>query len=157
VVVPAFLENGFAISLCPEAWALQIEGAFLFARTVGRLRELHRAERVDLLHAHGSLPCGHAAMLLSRELNIPYVVTVDGPDDLSAAQVSGRRGKWCHRIMQRIFAESRRVVCVSEHVREEVLEGMGRGFRTSVVYYGVDPEWYSPALAGRRQPGHGHH
>src|SRR5262249_36159780 len=46
----------------------------------------------------------------------------------------------------RIFAESRRVVCGSEHGREEVLEGMGRGFRTSVVYSGVDPELFSPAL-----------
>jgi len=122
-----------------------IAGVFLFARVVGQLRELHRTERVYLLHAHGPLPCGHAAMLLSRELNIPYVVTVYGRDDLSAAQIAGRRGKWCHRLMYRIFAESRRVVCVSEHVREHVLEAMGRGFRTSVVYNGVDPELFSPA------------
>jgi len=125
---------------------IPVEGAFLFAHIVGQLRELHRTEHVDLIHAHGALPCGHAAMLLSNELNIPYVVTVYGPDDLSAARVSGRGGKWCHGIMRRIFTESRRVVCVSEHVREEVLAGMGRGFRTSVVYSGVDPELFSPAF-----------
>jgi len=130
----------------PRRLGLPIEGAFLFARIVGRLRELHRTEHVDLIHAHGPLPCGHAALLLSKELNIPYVVTVYGPDDLSAAWVSGRRRKWCHGIMRRTFAESRRVVCVSEHVRDEVLEGMGRGFRTSVVYSGVDPELFSPAF-----------
>lgn len=130
----------------PGRLGIPVEGAFLFARVVGRLRELHRTERVDLLHAHGALPCGHAAMLLSKELNIPYVVTVNGDDDLSPAQVSGRRGKWRHRIARRIFAESRRVLCTSEHLREEVLEAMGRGFRTSVVYNGVDPELFSPAL-----------
>jgi glycosyltransferase involved in cell wall biosynthesis len=85
-------------------------------------------------------------MLLSRELSIPYVVTVYGNDDLSAAQVSSRKGKWCHRITHRIFAGSRRVVCISEHLREDVLEGMGRGFRTSVVYNAVDPELFSPVL-----------
>ena len=88
----------------PGGLGIPVEGAFLFARVVGRLRELHRTERVDLLHAHGALPCGHAAMLLSQELNIPYVVTVNGDDDLSPAQVSGRRGKWCHRIARMVFS-----------------------------------------------------
>ena len=129
----------------PGGWGAPIAGAFLFARIIGQLRELHRTERVDLLHAHGALPCGHAVMLLSKELNIPHVVTVYEPDDLSAAQVSGRTRKWRHRITRGIFAESRRVVCISEHVREAVLEAMGRGFRTSVVYNGVDPEFFSPA------------
>ena len=129
----------------PGGLAVPTEGAFLFARIVGQLRELHRAERIDLVHAHGPLPCGHAAMLISKELNISYIVSVYGHGDLSAAQVSGRAGKWCRRIAHRIFAESRRVVCVSEQVRQEVLEGMGQGFRTSVVYNGVDSELFSPA------------
>jgi teichuronic acid biosynthesis glycosyltransferase TuaC len=130
----------------PGSWGAPIAGAFLFARIVGQLRELHRREHVDLLHAHGQLPCGHAAMLLSKELNIPYVVTVDGHDGLSSAQGSGRSGKWCHRITHRVFAESRRVVCLNEQAREEVLGAMDGGFRTSVVYNGVDPELFSPDL-----------
>ena len=130
----------------PGRLGISVEGAFLFARVVGQLRELHRADRVDLLHAHGVLPCGHAAMLLSKELNIPYIVTVYGHDDLSPAQVSVLMRKGCHRIAHRIFVESRRVVCISEHVREEAIRSMGRGFRTSVVYNGADPELFSPAL-----------
>src|SRR5215469_18621854 len=62
-------------SLPGKAWR-PISGAFLFARIVGQLREFHRTERIDLLHAHGLLPCGHAAMLLSKELRIPYVVSL---------------------------------------------------------------------------------
>jgi teichuronic acid biosynthesis glycosyltransferase TuaC len=144
--IPAVVGEWIRYLSLPGGVGIPFAGAFLFARVLGRLRELHRTDGVDLLHAHGVLPCGHAAMLLSKELNIPYVVTVYGHDDLSAAQVSGRRGKWCHRLMRRIFAESRRVVCISEHVREYVLESMGRGFRTSVVYNGVDAELFSPAL-----------
>src|SRR5262249_33129223 len=131
----------------PERQGIPINGAFLFARVVGRLRELHRSDPVHLLHAHEPLPCSHAAMLISKELNIPYIVTVYGQNDSPAEKVSGRMGKWRHRITYRIFAESRRVVCTSEHVREEVLERMGRGFRTSVVYNGVDSEEFSPVLA----------
>jgi glycosyltransferase involved in cell wall biosynthesis len=83
-------------------------------------------------------------MLLSAELGLPYVVSVHGLDAFSDAQVSGRAGDWCRRISQRAYRSSRRVVCVSEHVRELVLEGTGPSCRTSVVYNGVDPELFSP-------------
>lgn len=136
----------------PGQLGLSTAGAFLFARVVSQLRELYRIERVDLVHAHGLMPCGHAAMLLARELNIPYVVSVYGFDGLSSAQTPGPFGKWYRRISHRVCAESRRVVCASEHIREELLERMGRRCRTSVVYNGVDPDLFSPAPEGPEPP-----
>ena len=129
----------------PGGLGLPTAGAFLFARIVGKARELHRSQRIDLIHAHGPLPCGHAAMLLSSELGLPYVVSVHGLDAFATEQVSGRAGQWCRRISQRVYRSSRRVICVSEHVREQVLQGTGPNCRTSVVYNGVDPELFSPA------------
>ena len=131
----------------PGGFGLPTAGAFLFSRIVGRVRELQRSGRIDLIHAHGPLPCGHAAMLLSLELNLPYVVSVHGLDAFSTEQVKGRAGEWCRRISQRVYLSSRRVVCVSEHVREHVLEGTGQTCRTSVVYNGVDPELFSPGAS----------
>jgi glycosyltransferase involved in cell wall biosynthesis len=139
--VPADWLRHFAL---PGGFGLPIAGAFVLARIVGRVRALHRIHGIDLIHAHASLPCGHAAMLLSKELGIPYVVSVHGLDAFSTAQVTGRVGAWCQRISRRVYASSRRVICVSESVREQVLEGMGRSCRTSVVYNGVDPELFSP-------------
>ncbi len=129
----------------PGGFGLPTAGAFVFARIVGRVRELQRSHRIDLIHAHAPLPCGHAAMLLSAELAIPYVISVHGLDAFSTEQVSGRASDWCRRISQRVYRSSRRVICISEHVREQVLEGTGRTCRTSVVYNGVDPEMFSPA------------
>jgi glycosyltransferase involved in cell wall biosynthesis len=43
-----------------------------------------------------------------------------------------------------VYASSRRVICVSESIRGKVLEDMGRICRTSVVYNGVDPEFFHP-------------
>lgn len=83
-------------------------------------------------------------MLLSAELRLPYVVSVHGLDAFSTEQVKGRAGEWCRRISQRVYRSSRRVICISELVREQVLEGTGSGCRTSVVYNGVDPELFSP-------------
>lgn len=131
----------------PGRKGLPAAGAFVFARIIGRVRELQKTAGVDLIHAHGPLPCGHAAMLLSKELGIPYVVSVHGLDAFSTEQVRGRAGKWCGRISRRVFASSRRVICISERVREQVLQGMegqSENCRTSVVYNGVDAEFFSP-------------
>jgi len=128
----------------PGGIGLPTSGAFLFARIVGLLREMQKAKRVDLIHAHGPLPCGHTAMLVSRELGIPYVVSVHGLDAFSTVQVTGWPGEWCRRISGHVYGSSRRVICISERVREKILEGMGRSCRTSVVYNGVDPERFSP-------------
>jgi len=128
----------------PGAFGVPIAGVFVFARIVGRVRALHALESVDLIHAHASLPCGHAAMLLSHELGIPYVVSVYGFDNLFLKQGTGRAQAWCRRISRRVCASSRRVICISESVREHVLEATGSNCRTSVVYNGVDPELFSP-------------
>jgi glycosyltransferase involved in cell wall biosynthesis len=129
----------------PGGFGLPTAGAFLFARIVGRVRELHHSHRIDLVHEHAPLPCGHAAMLLNSELDLPYVVSVHGLDAFGTTQVGGRAGAWCRRISQRVYRSSRRAICISERVREQVLEGVGRNCRTSVVYNGVDPELFSPA------------
>ena len=129
----------------PGGFGLPTAGAFLFSRLVGRVRELQRLHRIDLVHAHAPLPCGHAAMLLNAELGLPYVASVHGLDAFSTEQVKGWAGQWCRRISQRVYRSSRRVICISEHVREQVLQGVGRTCRTSVVYNGADPELFSPS------------
>ncbi len=141
-VVPAEWLRYFSL---PGGFGLPSAGAFLFARIVASVRELHRREPIAVIHAHGPLPCGHAAMLLSAELGIPYAVSVHGLDAFSTVQVTGRAGEWCSRISQRVYKNSRRAICISEHVRERVLERTGSSCRTSVVYNGVDPELFTPA------------
>ena len=76
----------------PGGWGLSSAGAFLFASLLPEIRRLHDSHPVDLIHAHSALPCGHAASLLSRELKIPFVVTVHGLDAFSIRQVEGRAG-----------------------------------------------------------------
>ncbi len=129
----------------PGGIGLSTAGAFLYARIVSMVRELHRTRKIDVIHSHAPLPCGHAAMLLSRELGIPYAVTVHGLDAFSTGQVSGKAGEWCRRISQHVYRSAGSVICISELVREQVLEGAGGSCRTSVIYNGVNPELFSPA------------
>jgi len=139
--VPAEWTRYFSL---PGGMGLSSAGAFVYARVLGKVRELQRSQGIDLIHAHAPLPCGHAAMLLSQELGLPYVVSVHGLDAFATEQVHGRAGQWCERISRRVYQSSRRVICVSERVREQVLQGTGSKCRTSVVYNGVDPELFSP-------------
>lgn len=129
----------------PGGIGLSSAGAFVYAQIVSRVRELHGKRKIDVIHAHAPLPCGHAAMLLQRELGIPYVVTVHGLDAFSTMQVSGRAGEWCRRISQRVYWNASSVICISERVREQVLEGGGRTIRTTVVYNGVNSSLFAPA------------
>jgi teichuronic acid biosynthesis glycosyltransferase TuaC len=138
--VPAELVRYLSLS---GGWGLSSAGAFLFASALKRLRRLHSEKRIDLIHAHAPLPCGHAAMLLAEELKIPYVVSVHGLDAYSTNQVRGITGEWCRRVSQRVYRLAKRVICVSNQVAEEVLAG-GPAIRTSVVYNGVDPELFFP-------------
>jgi teichuronic acid biosynthesis glycosyltransferase TuaC len=84
-------------------------------------------------------------MLLAEELKIPYVVSVHGLDAYSTNQVTGRAGEWCRRVTRKVFRSAARVICVSEHVRQQVLAQGEKGYRTSVVYNGVDPVLFHPA------------
>ena len=144
--VPALWFRYFSL---PGGFGLSTAGAFLFARVVGKVRELQRSHWIDLVHAHAPLPCGHAAMLLNAELGLPYVVSVHGLDAFSTMQVRGQAGRWCRRVSQRVYRSSNRVICISERVREQVLEGVGHSCRTSVVYNAVDPELFSPGVEKR--------
>lgn len=132
----------------PGNLGLSTAGAFVFSRIVSRLRQLHKEHPIDIIHAHAPLPCGHAAMLLKEELGIPFVVSVHGLDVFSDVQVGGWSGKMCRRIAQRTYSAASRVSCISERVREQVLQGMSRTCRTSVVYNGVDPQLFSPSEEG---------
>ena len=149
--VPARWVHFFSL---PSGWGLSTAGAFLFAHILGDVRRLHESHPVRLIHAHAALPCGHAAWLLSRELGIPFVVTVHGLNAFSNQQVAGFAGKSCARVSRSVYRAARSVICVSERVRAQIVSGevlngevknSAPGLaKTTVLYNGVDPTMFSP-------------
>ncbi len=138
------LANWLSFFSLPSGLGLSSSGAFLFAKLLRKLRELHLSSPVDVIHAHGALPCGHAAALLSRERNIPFVITVHGLDAFSTNQVKGIAGKWAHRVSRLIYQSARSVICVSEKVREQVDAGTSNHANTTVVHNGIDAKIFYP-------------
>jgi teichuronic acid biosynthesis glycosyltransferase TuaC len=136
--------EGISYFSIPGNYGLPSSGTFLFARLRNFVRRKHRVDRIHVIHAHGALPCGHAAALISRELGIPFVVSVHGLDAFSTVQASGYLGRWCRRISAMVFRAAHRVICVSEHVRAQVLAGAGEIPEPVVVYNGVDASLFAP-------------
>lgn len=128
----------------PGGSGLAGSGRLLFWRLRAKVRELHRRNRIDLIHAHSALPCGRAAMLLARALRIPFVVSVHGLDAFSTRQVKGMAGERCRHQSDEVYRAAQAVICVSRKVREQVLAGVSGPVSAEVVYNGVDPEMFFP-------------
>ena len=129
----------------PGGLGLPVSGRFLFARMVSEVQGLHRERPIDLIHAHAALPCGHAALLLGRELGIPFVVTVHGLDAFFTRQVKGPAGWLCRTTCKQVYRSARKVICISEKVRDEVLLEVEAS--TRVIYNGVDTSAFAPPEA----------
>ncbi len=123
---------------------LSSAGQFLHSALKFHVRQLHAQRPLSLIHAHAALPCGQAAMLLAKDLGIPFVVTVHGLDAFSTRQVPGWFGRRCSEACADVYRAAARVICISEQVARRVREGLDETAKISIVYNGVDSSLFSP-------------
>jgi len=131
----------------PGGIGLASAGTLLYASLISKVRKLHLSQPIDVIHAHAALPCGHAAAMLSRELKIPYVITVHGLDAFFDKQVRGYAGRWCERVTQFVYRSAARVICISDKVAENVAERDKAPVNPTVIYNGVDARMFAPPSA----------
>lgn len=138
----------------PGNLGLSSAGRWLFARLLAEVPRLHRKRPIDVIHAHSALPCGHAAALLSRHLNIPFVVTLHGLDVFNTCLLGGVPAEWRRRASINVYRAARMAICISDRVQRLLRDGMQEGVPSTVVYNGTDTDFFSPARGGPpRQPG----
>jgi len=121
---------------------LATAGRFLAAGLSNAVRGLHRQNPFNLIHAHAALPCGQAAAALSRELGIPFIVSVHGLDAFSTRQVGRAWGKWCYENSAEVYRRARAIICISEKVKQQLPAELAAN--AVVIYNGVDPIVFSP-------------
>jgi glycosyltransferase involved in cell wall biosynthesis len=126
----------------PGTLGLSSSGKLLYARLLQRIRELHTVKPIDVIHAHAALPCGNAAALLSRRLNIPFVVTVHGLDVFNTCSRGGIQEVWRRKASVDVYRAAQTVICISGKV-QEILKA-GTPARSAVVYNGANPILFSP-------------
>ncbi len=151
---PVYHPRRHSISSAPADWVrypqvpgtlgLSSAGKLLYARLLGRVRKLHQVKPINVIHAHAALPCGHTAALLSRSLNIPFVVTVHGLDVFNACYLAGIPAAWRRKVSLEVYRAARTVICISGKVQEILKSGMPSGTCSSVVHNGVNSSLFSP-------------
>ena len=130
----------------PGNLGLSSAGNLLYARLLGRIRKMHNAKPIDVIHAHAALPCGHAAALISRRLNIPFVVTIHGLDVFNTCFIDGIPAAWRRKVSLDVYRAARTAICISGKV-QEILKTGAPETRSIIVYNGVNPRLFSPNRA----------
>jgi glycosyltransferase involved in cell wall biosynthesis len=97
-----------------------------------------------VIHAHAALPCGHAAAFLSRQLRIPFVVTIHGLDVFNACFENGLAAQWRRKASLKVFEKARTVICISDKIKRLLASELGESASIQVVYNGTDPEMFEP-------------
>jgi teichuronic acid biosynthesis glycosyltransferase TuaC len=128
----------------PGNLGLSSAGKLLYARLLRRIRKLHSAKPIDVIHAHAALPCGHAAALISRRLNIPFVVTIHGLDVFSTCLLGGIPAAWRRKVSVDVYRAARTVICISGKVQEILKTGTPAETCSTIVYNGVNPSLFAP-------------
>lgn len=96
---------------------------------------IHSLEgKYDIIHAHWVYPTGYIAMLLSKKLNIPYIVTAHGSD----IHTIPRQNKQILRHTIKVLENASKVIFVSENLKKEALKLGYSGSNSEVIYNGVD-------------------
>src|ERR1700694_4808387 len=126
----------------PGNFGLSSAGKLLYARLLRQICKLHSVRPIDVIHAHVALPCGHAAALLSRRLNIPFVVTVHGLDVFNTCSLGGIPAVWRRKVSVDVYRAARTVICISGKV-QEILKA-GTPACSAIVYNGANPILFSP-------------
>ncbi len=138
----------------PGTLGLSGAGRWLYARLLAEVPRLHKRNPIDVIHAHAALPCGHAAALLARTLNIPFVVTLHGLDVFNTCFQGGAPAGWRRQVSIDVYRRARRVICISDRVQRILQDGVPEDLRSTVVYNGTDPSFFSPAPASGLPPSH---
>ena len=64
----------------PKALFFESSGERLYKGIKTLVKKIYKDFKFDLIHAHVALPDGYASMKLSKEYNVPFVVTIHGQD-----------------------------------------------------------------------------
>ena len=156
-VSPVHYSRKHSISSAPAEWVrypqmpgifgLSTAGKLLYLRLLKRIEKLHRIKPIDVIHAHAALPCGHAAALISRRLNIPFVITVHGLDVFNTCARDGISATWRRDVSRAVYGSAHTVVCISGKVQQFVNAGMPVEPQTAIVPNGVNADFFSPSPA----------
>ena len=125
----------------PKAFCFQNSGKFLSKA----IKKYVSVEEYDIIHAHVALPEGQAAMLLSEEYHIPYIVTIHSLDVFMDDDYQHYKNCWkIVNSCKNVYKGANAVTGVSQKVIDRVCQIESLREKSFVVYNGVDVRKFHP-------------
>ena len=104
--VPVYFDNYLAI---PRNAFHHTSGTRMYRGIVDKVTTLHEKHGFDLIHSHGALPDGYAAIKLGDKFKIPVVTTIHGKD----VQFTIHKSNQCKEKIQSVIDQSDATIFVS--------------------------------------------
>ena len=104
----------------------------------------------DILHAHCAKWAGYAAMIISREYGIPYVITEHLPKLILEPELGPAPSTaWQVPLLKEAYHEAAQVITVSDELVDELADYFGHDFCHVTISNVVDTDFYA---FKKRQP-----
>lgn len=113
---------------------------FLFFGTIA-LFQTCRKNKIDIIHANWVLPNGPIALIVSRQLKIPFVLSLLGSDIFVA-----KKNLIFSSVAGRVLRAASSVTACSESMKNAALTLGSKEENTLVLALGADPEKFSPVF-----------
>ncbi|MBP3756443.1 MAG: glycosyltransferase family 4 protein [Prevotella sp.] len=98
----------------------------------------------DVVHVHCVKWAGYAAMVLSEEYNIPYVVTEHLPKEIFQQEFDRlSSARWAIPLLKQAYARAGMVVTVSEELQDDLACYFGKDYRHVTIPNVVDVDFYA--------------
>jgi glycosyltransferase involved in cell wall biosynthesis len=109
----------------------------------------------DILHAHCAKWAGYAAMIISKEYGIPYVITEHLPKLILEPELGPAPSTaWQVPLLKEAYHEAAQVITVSDELVAELADYFGHDFRHVTIGNVVNTDFYAfrkrRLMAGRR-------
>lgn len=110
-------------------------GKWMYAGIKKLVNEISKDFQFDLIHAHGALPDGFAAMEVAEKFHKPYLVTIHGADLQKTVHFNPR----CKEIIGSVIVHSASTILVSNKLRRIAERQFGNENKLRVISNGIDP------------------
>lgn len=98
----------------------------------------------DILHAHCAKWAGYAAMQISRNYRIPYVITEHLPKEILAQELgTAPSSAWQIPLLTQAYHEAAMVITVSEELVDELACYFGKNYRHQTVSNIIDVDFFA--------------
>jgi len=124
-------------------------GLLMYYTTRKLVKKIKNKWNFDLIHAHFSQPSGIAAVKISRDLNVPLIIS----EHYGKFHIDIKKNSFLRKQILKTINQSKRIIAVSERISNDLKSLNIKSEKISVIPNGVDIEKF-PLVQMKREKKH---